>query len=37
LGKLIDEEVGGSIKEYKERIKVIDGEIEQWQGRLERL
>jgi len=37
LVKLINEELDSSIKEYKERIDVIDSEIEQWQGRLERL
>jgi site-specific DNA recombinase len=37
LVKLINEEIDNSIKEYKERIEVIDSEIEQWQIRLERL
>lgn len=37
LVKLINEELDGSIKEYKKRIEIIDGEIDQWQGRLERL
>ncbi len=37
LVKLINEELDSSIKEYKERIEVIDSEIEQWQMRLERL
>lgn len=37
LVKLINEELDGSIKEYKERIEIIDGEIDQWQSRLERL
>ena len=37
LVKLINEELDGSIKEYKERIEIIDGEINQWQGRLEHL
>jgi len=35
--KFINEELGSSIKEYKERIEAIDSEIEQWQIRLERL
>jgi len=37
LVKLCNEELDGSIKNFKERIDVIDSEIEQWQGRLERL
>jgi site-specific DNA recombinase len=37
LVKLVNEELDSSIKDYKERIDVIDGEIEQWQGKLERL
>ena len=37
LVKLINEELDSSIKEYKERIEIIDGEIDQWQSRLERL
>jgi len=37
LVKLINEELDSSIKDYKERIDVIDSEIEQWQGKLERL
>ncbi|MFQ6122130.1 MAG: recombinase family protein [Dehalococcoidales bacterium] len=37
LVKLSNEELDSSIKHYKERIEVIDAEIEQWQGRLERL
>ena len=37
LVKLTNEELDTSIKHFKERIDVIDGEIEQWQGRLERL
>ena len=37
LVKLCNEELDGSIKNFKERIEVIDSEIEQWQGRLERL
>jgi len=37
LVKLVNEELDVSIKEYKERIEVIDREIDQWQGRLEHL
>ena len=37
LVKLCNEELDGSINNFKERIDVIDSEIEQWQGRLERL
>lgn len=37
LVKLVNEELDSSIKEYKERIEVVDSEIEQWQGRLEHL
>jgi site-specific DNA recombinase len=37
LVKLCNEELDGSIKNFKERIEIIDSEVEQWQGRLERL
>jgi chromosome segregation ATPase len=37
LVKLVNEELDTSIKKYKERIEVIDHEIDQWQGRLEHL
>lgn len=30
VGELINEELDDSIKEYKERIEIIDGEIDQW-------
>jgi site-specific DNA recombinase len=37
LVKITNEELDGSIGKYKERLQTIDGEIAQWQGRLERL
>jgi len=37
LVKLINHEMGDALGEHRERIEIIDKEIEQWQGRLERL
>ncbi len=37
LVKLVNEELDVSIRKHKERIEVIDREIDQWQGRLEHL
>ena len=37
LVKLVNEELDGSIKEYKERLEIMDKQLDLWQGRLERL
>jgi site-specific DNA recombinase len=37
LVEIVNEELDGSINDYKDQIKVIDSQLDDWQGRLERL